>query len=221
MYFTDNGEPDYSGKNLFQCGKDSNIDGLVKEFAKSFYGKKGIRSKKQAIIKAMECLGAHLVKPQTHNSFWVREKIEGCDFHCWIELEDGKIIDYPEHILRESSKLQVKGREEKRDYFPKRIIEKGIIKYEAWYDSAGNGVGPPVMESLFGEAIRREIEENGKRATVLKYMDTSKANGTRRCGQRTTLIGMGLEEKGIKFKYCMGSLSFIDPVSGVPFYMFG
>ncbi len=203
-------------KMLNTMKTDEGVDELVREMAFNlpFYNNRD--KLRENLVRAMSCLALHNNKPQPTNSKWCLKKIKDADYHCWIELENGKILDYPDHILRYNFEKTVKG-----CGMPQRVINNGIIKYRAWGGNrAGEGAGIIIPEK-FGEDLKKEIEEKGKKETTLKYMDTSQDNGTRRCGQRTALIGMGLEEKGIKFKYCMGSLGFIDPKTGVAMWLYG
>lgn len=202
-------------KMLNTMETDEDVGDLVREMAFNlpFDGKR--EKLRENVLLAMASLGPHINKPQSSNGEWVRKKIIDADYHCWIELENGKILDYPENILRDTF-----GNTMEKYGMPQRVINNGIIKYESWVDSAGNNAGILIPEK-FGKGLKKEIKKKGKKAITLKYMDTRQVSGTRRCGQRTALIGMGLEEKGIKFKYCMGSLAIIDPKTGVAMYMYG
>jgi hypothetical protein len=195
---------------------DEGVDELVREMAFNLPFHNNRDKLRDNVCLAMACLAPHIAKPQPSNGEWVRNKIIDADYHCWIELENGKILDYPENILRDNFKNMM----EKRYGMPQRVINNGIMKYVSWVDSAGNNAGIIIPER-WGEDLKKEIKKKGKKETTLKYMDTRQCNGTRRCGQRTALIGMGLEEKGIKFKYCMGSLGIIDPKTGVAMWIYG
>ena len=119
------------------------------------------------------------------------------DFHTWVEVEDGEILDYPIKTLKPLSKYGT----DRVKYAPfaekhqKRLCDKYVYNLSVKYIACG--------ETRYKNSLEETFTTNGG------Y-----------CPYRAIIIQNRLFARGIKSKIVFGSLGFIQK-DGSVFYEFG
>ena len=119
---------------------------------------------------------------------------QSSDLHAWVELENGKVMDYPTKLLKSQS-----------------MLGTDDLKYVAFDDKHQQKL-IDIYTEKFNEKLKLGVER--------KIVETTYITTIGYCYYRSIIIHNKLKEKGIKSKIVFGSLGFIQP-NGSVFYEYG